>query len=381
MRVGALQTGPGGYLILGAWVFAEQIGLPIPAAPALLAAGALAAVERLNASLALAAAVGASVLADYLWYRAGAAGSGVLDRFLQRNPRSKMLRLAEQLAARYGSRALLFAKFVPGLSLAAPPLIGLSGTGAAQFLIFDGLGSLIWAGCWVGIGYCAGSGAASDPLRFTPRPCAMLCAAFALGVVAFRLAGALINRLRRRSHMFAIDERLVRIYRENPSQLAWMSNLIGGEIESAADPTFVPACTREAANPFFPRWMTVWSRKLVLAKALGGVTAELRDSARRTASLDRPKVPSRRLTAIDSYQIERALLAIDLFPRCVILLTMFEQLSLDDAVVLLDADRELIETARAIAVTELYANLTPHQAWAREPVVATPALAEMQPTA
>ena len=92
MRLSAIHTGPGGYLILGAWVFAEQIGLPLPATPALLAAGALAAAGRLNAAVVVATAVAASVLADYLLFRAGALGGDAVNRFLRRHGNSNLLR-------------------------------------------------------------------------------------------------------------------------------------------------------------------------------------------------------------------------------------------------------------------------------------------------
>jgi hypothetical protein len=55
--------------------------------------------------------------------------------------------------------------------------------------------------------------------------------------------------------------------------------------------------------------------------------------------------------------LERALLAIDAFPRCVLLLLMFEGHSIDDAMVLLDADRELVHKAQVFALQELTRNL------------------------
>ena len=71
MRVAEIHPGIEGYLLLFGWVFAEQIGLPLPAAPALLAAGALAAGGSLNAVVLIVVALAASVLADYLWYLPG----------------------------------------------------------------------------------------------------------------------------------------------------------------------------------------------------------------------------------------------------------------------------------------------------------------------
>jgi rhodanese-related sulfurtransferase len=48
---------------------------------------------------------------------------------------------------------LLVAKFVPGLSTVAPPLVGAMGLRAGAFLLLDGIGSLLWAGLAVGLGY------------------------------------------------------------------------------------------------------------------------------------------------------------------------------------------------------------------------------------
>jgi len=47
------------------------------------------------------------------------------------------------------------------------------------------------------------------------------------------------------------------------------------------------------------------------------------------------------------------LLTIDLFPRCALLLTVFEKLSLDDAALLLNADKALVRKARNQALLEL----------------------------
>lgn len=74
--------------MLFAWVF-EQIGLPLPAAPMLVAAGAVAAGGSLNVMLVVVVALAASVLADYLWYRAGAFGSDTVNRFLRRHPNAR----------------------------------------------------------------------------------------------------------------------------------------------------------------------------------------------------------------------------------------------------------------------------------------------------
>ena len=45
------------------------------------------------------------------------------------------------------------AKFLPGLSAVATPLAGVFQMRLRRFLIFDALGSLIWSGAYLGLGY------------------------------------------------------------------------------------------------------------------------------------------------------------------------------------------------------------------------------------
>ena len=59
------------YLVLYAFVLAEQVGLPIPAVPVLLTVGTLAGSGRMSLALALAVALFASLVPDILWYELG----------------------------------------------------------------------------------------------------------------------------------------------------------------------------------------------------------------------------------------------------------------------------------------------------------------------
>jgi hypothetical protein len=119
----------------------------------------------------------------------------------------------------------------------------------------------------------------------------------------------------------------------------------------------------DAGNPFFRNWMISWSRKLVIAKALGVVESQMVESVRRTRERRCPRLeqlPERTWSlnaATDRAQLEHALLAIDLCPRCALLLTVFERVSVEDTVSLLNADREVVKTAKAIGLAELTWNL------------------------
>ena len=143
-----------GAALLFAAVFLEQLGVPLPAAPWLLAAGALAATGKINWFVAISAATLGSVLADVIWFYLGRYGGHRVLSFLCRislEPDS-CVRRTQDVFARYGMRGVIVAKFIPGLSTLAPPLAGSSGVGALRFFFFDGLGSLLYAGCFVLLG-------------------------------------------------------------------------------------------------------------------------------------------------------------------------------------------------------------------------------------
>jgi Uncharacterized membrane-associated protein len=55
--------------------------------------------------------------------------------------------------SRQGVRTLLYAKFLPGLNTVAPPLAGVVGMELWRFLLFDALGTLLWASTFLGLGY------------------------------------------------------------------------------------------------------------------------------------------------------------------------------------------------------------------------------------
>ncbi len=144
-----------GYAVLFAWVFAEQIGLPMPAAPVLLAAGGLAGTGQMRLWLAVGLAVSAAMLSDLVWYEIGRRRGGQVLNFLCRislEPDS-CVRRTEDAFARHGARSLLVAKFVPGLNMMAPPLAGILGMRRGRFLVFDALGGVVWAGAFAGLGY------------------------------------------------------------------------------------------------------------------------------------------------------------------------------------------------------------------------------------
>jgi len=144
-----------GYVVLLGWVFAEQIGLPLPSMPLLLAAGALAGTGNLSFFASLFYVILGAVAADFLWYQLGRRkGIRILQLLckISLEPDS-CVRRTEGLFSKQGARSLLLAKFIPGLGTVAPPLAGIFHMRTRRFLLFDAAGSLLWAGSFLGLGY------------------------------------------------------------------------------------------------------------------------------------------------------------------------------------------------------------------------------------
>jgi len=144
-----------GYLVVFVWVFAEQIGLPVPAFPLLLSAGALAWHGRISFFLTMTTCLLACLAADTFWYELGRRrGSAVLNVpcKMSLEPDSCVER-TRGVFDRRGPRSLLYSKFVPGLNTVAAPIAGMSRISYAHFLLFDVPGSLLWAGTSLLLGY------------------------------------------------------------------------------------------------------------------------------------------------------------------------------------------------------------------------------------
>ncbi|HWX24800.1 MAG TPA: VTT domain-containing protein [Vicinamibacteria bacterium] len=136
-------------------VLASQMGLPLPADPFLLAAGALAAKGNLSLLRSVATVVVATFLSDSVWYQAGRRRGSALLRFLCRislEPDS-CVRRTEDFFGRHGARAVVMAKFVPGLGTVAAPMAGMLGMGRARFSLFALASALLWALTLETLGY------------------------------------------------------------------------------------------------------------------------------------------------------------------------------------------------------------------------------------
>jgi membrane protein DedA with SNARE-associated domain/rhodanese-related sulfurtransferase len=140
-----LEYGP---LLVFLNVLLEQAGLPIPAYPLLIVAGALVLHGDLSWPLILAAAVLGCVISDSGWYAGGKRfGSRLLSTVCRVSiSRDSCIRQTESLYWRTGPSVLLVAKFLPGASALSTVMSGFARVPFRVFLAYDAAGSLIWAG-------------------------------------------------------------------------------------------------------------------------------------------------------------------------------------------------------------------------------------------
>ncbi|MGO9640165.1 MAG: VTT domain-containing protein [Candidatus Acidiferrales bacterium] len=248
-----------GYSLLFAWVFLEQLGLPIPSVPLLLAAGALAGAGKMSLSLAVAIPSLAAVASDIAWFETGRRrGTRVLQWLckISLEPDS-CVRRTQDTFKRYGAKSLVVAKFIPGLNTVAPPLAGMGRIGWAQFLAYDGLGAIVWSATAVLIGFAF----SSQIERVAHHAAALGVGLFLLLAVAFGsyIGWKIANRRR--------FLRKLRIARISPQELK--SRMDGGEdvlvvdlrgaMEFEAEPDGIPGAVRldttdvSEAEPLFPR--------------------------------------------------------------------------------------------------------------------------------
>jgi membrane protein DedA with SNARE-associated domain/rhodanese-related sulfurtransferase len=143
-----------GTILLFLIVLAEQIGLPIPALPVLIAAGALVGTGQMNFAVVAGVSILAAVLGDQVWFELGRRRGRQVLGWLCRisfEPLS-CVRRTEEFFARHGVRSLVVAKFIPGLSTIAPPLAGIMGLRMPQYFLYNSIGTILWVGSGIGLG-------------------------------------------------------------------------------------------------------------------------------------------------------------------------------------------------------------------------------------
>ena len=180
-----------GYLLLFGWVLIEQVGVPLPATPVLLAAGALSTEHQLSFAAALAAGALACLVSDSCWFFIGKRfGPRVLNLVCRLSLEPTTCVRRTQLS--FGKRryaTLLFGKFIPGLASLTSPVAGQTGMPYPEFLTLDLFGSLIWTGALLTAGRIFGDALNRDPrlLAWVARFSGALLLAAIIAVLAGRI--------------------------------------------------------------------------------------------------------------------------------------------------------------------------------------------------
>jgi membrane protein DedA with SNARE-associated domain/rhodanese-related sulfurtransferase len=142
-----------GLLIVTANVFVDQIGLPVPAMPTLILAGAIAS-GGLGLTSLFAASVLACIVPDCVWFLVGRRyGMRVLKTLcrISLEPDSCVSQTQTRFE-RWGVNSLVIAKFVPGLAIIAPPLAGAMRIGWPRFIGLSAAGGALWVGSGLAAG-------------------------------------------------------------------------------------------------------------------------------------------------------------------------------------------------------------------------------------
>jgi membrane protein DedA with SNARE-associated domain/rhodanese-related sulfurtransferase len=185
-----------GYLLLFAWVLVEQIGAPLPAIPALLAAGALSATGDISLFGSLVVGLVACLAADSVWFFFGRRyGHHVLNQLcrMSMEPTLCVRRTQLQFSQRR-QLTLLIAKFVPGLATLSPPVAAQAGMGYGEFVMLDGAGSILWLLAFLLGGRLFGDALKRDPslMDWVGRFSGAL---LLLGLIGFFIARVLRRRM------------------------------------------------------------------------------------------------------------------------------------------------------------------------------------------
>src|SRR5690348_10156878 len=164
-------------------VLLERLGIPIPAMPTLVLAGAGAAQGGDSAQALLLLAVLACVLAECGWYALGRRyGSRVLRLLCSVSlSADSCVRRTSTHFERWGPWTMLLGKFIPGVSTLAPPLAGVVRMPLPRFVVLSAAGS----GLWAGVALAAG-------VLFSRQVEGLLQRLEQLGVVAGMVIGVLL---------------------------------------------------------------------------------------------------------------------------------------------------------------------------------------------
>jgi membrane protein DedA with SNARE-associated domain/rhodanese-related sulfurtransferase len=149
-----LSLGAYGLVIVVGNVFLDQLGLPVPAVPTLVVAGALAADGHISLSALFLWSVIACLMADCGWYWVGQQyGIRVLKTLcrVSLEPDSCVSQTQTRFE-RWGINSLVIAKFIPGLAIIAPPMAGAMRIGWPRFFLLSTCAAVLWVGAGLAAG-------------------------------------------------------------------------------------------------------------------------------------------------------------------------------------------------------------------------------------
>jgi len=179
------------YLLVGAVVGVESLGIPLPGEIVLVSAALLSSHHDLavNPIGVGAAAVIGAVVGDSIGYSIGRRfGMPMFDKLGRKFPKHfgpGHVALAEKLFTRWGVRAVFFGRFIALLRIFAGPLAGALKMPYPRFLAANVSGGICWAGGTTAVIYFAGMAAERWLQRFSWI--ALVIALVAGGVAAFVL--------------------------------------------------------------------------------------------------------------------------------------------------------------------------------------------------
>jgi membrane protein DedA with SNARE-associated domain/rhodanese-related sulfurtransferase len=142
------------YWILWLNTLLHELGVPVPMTPTALVAGARAVTGSVNPLILILMIVAGMVLGNAAWFAAGRRYGSAVLRLLCRisiSPDTCVAR-TEGTFGRWGWSALVIGRFLPGVTLVAPPLAGALGMKWSTFLALTIAGSALFGVVVVGAG-------------------------------------------------------------------------------------------------------------------------------------------------------------------------------------------------------------------------------------
>jgi membrane protein DedA with SNARE-associated domain/rhodanese-related sulfurtransferase len=229
-------------------VLAEQIGLPIPAVPVLLAAGAVAGDGEAHLTVLTGLSVAACLVGDLLWFELGRhRGRQALSLLcrISLEP-DACVRRTETFFITHGMRALVLSKFIPGLSTLAPAMAGLFKISIGRFFLFNGAGAVLWSFSFLLLGYVF-----TDQIGYVAE-LAVRFGETAMTVIAVSLGAYLLYKYAYRQKLL----RELRVARITPTELKQLMDKghesvvvdLRGTLDHVADPYTIPGALRISAE-------------------------------------------------------------------------------------------------------------------------------------